>query len=93
MCENHNDTHFLLEPAHGLLFADAVPETDATCFPLLVGNAEAGSAQNLKTKRNCSENIQQFLHYTIQCTHISISDQYLVPGLISMVDNSEIRAD
>lgn len=79
MCENHNDTHFLLEPAHGLLFADAVPETDATCFPLLVGDAEAGSAQNLKTKRkrNCSENIQQLLHSMIQCTHISISYQYL----------------
>ena len=43
-------THFLLEPAHGLLFADAVPETDAACFPLLVGDAEAGSAQNLSRK-------------------------------------------
>lgn len=44
------NTHFLLEPAHGLLFADAVSETDAARFPLLVGDAEAGSAQNLNTK-------------------------------------------
>lgn len=40
-------THFLLEPAHGFLFADAVPETDAACFPLLVSDAEAWSAQDL----------------------------------------------
>lgn len=44
-------THFLLEPAHGFLFTDAVPETDAASFPLLVGDAEAGSAQNLDTGR------------------------------------------
>lgn len=43
-------THFLLEPAHGLLFADAVTETNTARFPLLVGDAEAWSAQNLNTK-------------------------------------------
>lgn len=51
MCGNPDNTHFLLEPAHGLLFTDTVPETDAACFPLLVSDAEAGSAQNLSTKR------------------------------------------
>ena len=44
-------THLLLEPAHGFLFADAVPETNAARFLLLVSNAETGSAQDLKTKR------------------------------------------
>lgn len=41
------NTHLLLKPAHGLLLADAVPETDAACFPLLVSDAEPRSAQNL----------------------------------------------
>ena len=46
------DTYFLLEPAHGLWLADAVLVTDAAAFPFLVGDAEAGSAQNLGTHTN-----------------------------------------
>lgn len=45
-------THLLLEPAHGLLFADAVLEADPALFPLLVGDAETGSAQNLDGREN-----------------------------------------
>lgn len=41
------EPHLLLEPAHGLLFADTVPETDATGFLLLVSDAETRSAQDL----------------------------------------------
>lgn len=44
-------THLLLEPAHGLLFADAVLEADPALFPLLVSDAETGSAQNLNGER------------------------------------------
>lgn len=44
------NTHLLLKPAHGLLFADAVPETDAACLPLLISDAETRSAQNLHTR-------------------------------------------
>lgn len=43
----HVNIHLLLKPAHGLLFADAVPETDAARLPLLVSDAEPRSAQNL----------------------------------------------
>ena len=46
------DTYFLLEPAHGLWLADAVLVSDAATFPFLVGDAEAGSAQNLGTQTN-----------------------------------------
>ena len=47
-------THFLLEPAHGLLLADTVLVTDAASFPLLVSNAETRPAQNLKHKNELS---------------------------------------
>lgn len=42
--------YLLLEPAHSFLLADAVLEANASPFPFLVGDAEAGSAQNLWLK-------------------------------------------
>lgn len=40
----------MLEPAHGFLLADAVLEANASPFPFLIGDAEAGSAQNLQSQ-------------------------------------------
>ena len=49
--ERNIKPHLLLEPAHGLLFADAVLVSDAASLMLLVSNAEAGSAQDLTEGR------------------------------------------
>lgn len=67
---NKNYTHFLLEPAHGLLFADTVPETDAASFPLLVSDAESGSAQNLNTGQTGSKEMQSLIHITLPMWHL-----------------------
>lgn len=42
--------YLLLEPAHGLLLADAVLEANGAPLALLIGNAEARSAHHLQTE-------------------------------------------
>lgn len=69
------NTHFLLEPAHGLLFADAVSEADAARFPLLVGDAEAGSAQNLNAqKRTETERVRKHFKVNTNTPETSVLD-------------------